>query len=212
MKFTKGNTVVTFDKMWYLQRAHAARYATASAAQISSPQMGLMVDPILTILQEKKLLGDAGLVLNEHEPREYVSKLVRADARNYKTAGEFVERHRYFFEVPGRKTLQDTMPAVDSLLDELEEAASSLGEISNDEWKADSIRHAISSKGEGKSLKDIHDFYRWAIAAGTPGPSGVETMEILGRLEVLSRLDVAFEILEEVVSPRSRATEEVTVG
>lgn len=200
MKFTKGNTVVTFDKMWYLQRAHAARYAAGSAEDPKLPQMSLMIDPILAQLRKGKILGESDLVLNTHEPRSYVFDLVRADARNYKTASEFIERNKYFFEAPDRTVLHESTPTLEIPFDKLEQVVSSIGHIPEDQWKAPVIRDAINGTvGTGPS-KDIHNFFRWSLSAGAPGPGGGDTMEILGRLEVLSRLDVALEIMEEISS------------
>lgn len=43
----------------------------------------------------------------------------------------------------------------------------------------------------GSWTKLVHDYLRWALLAGMSGPSGVDTMHILGRSETLRRLDVA---------------------
>ena len=34
MKFTKGNTIVAFEKMWFLQKAHARRRVEAGGQEL----------------------------------------------------------------------------------------------------------------------------------------------------------------------------------
>ena len=36
MQFTKGNTTVTLDKLWFLQRAHAALAATSQTPELET--------------------------------------------------------------------------------------------------------------------------------------------------------------------------------
>lgn len=52
MKFTKGNTIVSLDKLWYLQRSHAA-----AAAEKGSHSFKMMVDGIA---EEVETSGDIG--------------------------------------------------------------------------------------------------------------------------------------------------------
>jgi glutamyl-tRNA synthetase len=228
MKFTTGNTVVTFDKMWYLQKAFAGKYAAVSNEDQDAPEMDMMINPIEVVLNENNLLGVDGFILGDlRKTRGYISKLVRADARNYTTAREFVERNKFFFEKPDRATLQATKPLfklhkvpqpllIDIPILEVEQAVSSLKDLAAEKWKSAILREQVSTIVANKTedclrnfdesnseisavriavtkawSKLIHNYLRWALLAGKPGPDGGDIMDILGKTEVLSRLQMA---------------------
>jgi glutamyl-tRNA synthetase len=108
MKFTTGETVVTFEKLWYLQRAHAERYARLETGH--SAKISLMAKPILEALKEKNWINHTNRVLDHHNAENYVVQLVQLDARNYTNASAFVERNTYFFQTPDEQALLNSRP------------------------------------------------------------------------------------------------------
>jgi len=208
LKFTTGNTVVSFGKMWYLQKAHAGRYAASSNDRDNLGHLSLMIDPIIAKLRKLGLIGTSGRVLNDHEPTNYITHLIRVDARNYTYADEFVERNKYFFDTIDRTTLQDTLPELEASLGLLGEVLTSVGSIPEDEWNSTTIRETINNvKGTKSEMKAVHEFIRWALAASRAGPSSGDSMEVLGKLEAQTRLDVAYEILEEIEDTKPQNAE-----
>jgi glutamyl-tRNA synthetase len=104
MKFTRGNAVVTYDKLLYLQKAHATRYATSETTDHGS-KISLITEPILKVLKERGWVSHENLILGRHDAETYLVKLVKLDSRNYTTAQGFVDRNKYFFQRPDRDTL-----------------------------------------------------------------------------------------------------------
>jgi glutamyl-tRNA synthetase len=230
MKFTRGDAAVTYDKLWYLQRAHATRFAM-SEAKDHEAKLSLMTKPILHVLKEGDWVNRKNLVLGRHEAESYVVKLLKLDSRNYTTAPAFVDRNRYFFERPDRgalisylsRAVQNPVPKPSSLIPSTEavsQVSSSLELIPAEAWTIETIRDSIETaiaqivddsmkkfqddvpdlvqakKAAHKSLaKSIHRYIRWVIAAGSQGPEGAPTMQILGKDETLARFAQAAKIL-----------------
>lgn len=110
MKFTTGDTVVTLEKLWYLQRAHAERYAKPDTTGHGA-KMLLMTEPILKVLRDRNWIDSTNCVLGYHNAESYVAKLVQLDARNYTNASSFVDRNKYFFHTPDEQVLLSSRPS-----------------------------------------------------------------------------------------------------
>lgn len=154
--------MVTPAKLWYLQRAHAERYAKSEA-----PELQLMVNAI-----EERLKADdaAGASLNKvlqgRDLRGYVDAIVKADARNYTNASEFVERNKFFFTRPSKEDLLDNRPpssvhlAPKSVLKTI-----SLSDLNSDldpiyklpatEWTPANIRQTVNDVISSKAAKTM---------------------------------------------------------
>lgn len=229
MKFTKGDAVVTFEKLWYLQRAHAERYARSGAKCIGA-KISLITEPLLEVLKERGWMDSMDLVLGHNNAESYVAELVRLDARNYTTASAFADRSKYFFQNPDEQTLLGSQSSVcppslpkvvQSTLqtEALNRILSPLELIPPEAWTTETIRDNINNiiiQKTEQCLKTlphkapdpeefkvttrtawtrlIHRYIRWAIAAGMPGPDGVESMKLLGRDVTLARLANAAKI------------------
>lgn len=48
LKITKGNTIVAFEKLWFLQKGHALRFAIAG----SGPEFDEMVNRVTSVVEE----------------------------------------------------------------------------------------------------------------------------------------------------------------
>lgn len=110
MKFTGGDTIVTFGKLWYLQKAHASRYITA-AANGESSNLDVMTGLITQVLEKEGLIEGLHSISGQEGVKTYIFKLLDADGRNYTNAREFVKRNKYFFQAPGRISLVDSKPS-----------------------------------------------------------------------------------------------------
>jgi glutamyl-tRNA synthetase len=120
MKYTRGDTVVGFEKLWFLQKRHAARYAlspveSALDQKRTNPLHELAVKPIITTLDDTSTSSDYYFyrTITRPENREnFVQRLVFADAQNYTNPAEFIQRNIYFFTPPSIEALTTTVPAL----------------------------------------------------------------------------------------------------
>jgi len=238
MKYTRGDTVVAFEKLDFLQKRHAARYASLSRIQNSTNPshdlMELAVKPIIELIASEHsrdftIYGGPGNSSSE----KYVLSVLCADARNYLTPSNFVDRNTYFFTAPPTYILTRTIPALKlhNVPAERHHVApedpilflDDFSQIPVSEWTSEeikrvrnliirqrahrSIEELRSAKAWSEELdlrfqkswsKFVHQYLRWAISAGMPGPDGAETMSILGRKETLSRLKAANDVITSV--------------
>jgi glutamyl-tRNA synthetase len=51
LKITRGNTVVAFEKLWFLQKAHAQRFATTGGVEFEQ-----MVSTVCSAVEKKHSL------------------------------------------------------------------------------------------------------------------------------------------------------------
>ncbi|GAB7357948.1 hypothetical protein MBLNU230_g0115t1 [Neophaeotheca triangularis] len=96
LKFTKGNTVVTMEKLWYLQKHHVQRRCEASITSDSTEP----IKGILSAMQEA-LAAEFGtenvLQGSSQSLPEHCKNVLLADNKSYTSAPDFVDRNRYFF-------------------------------------------------------------------------------------------------------------------
>jgi glutamyl-tRNA synthetase len=118
MKYTKGDTVVSFEKLWYLQRNHAGRYASLSPQASIKPSKNLTelaLKPMMKLLDQRVASEDMFFYksIPEGSPREtYLYSILWADARNYTLPHEFINRNIYFFNAPSISKLEATIPSL----------------------------------------------------------------------------------------------------
>ncbi|EEH04322.1 glutamyl-tRNA synthetase [Histoplasma capsulatum G186AR] len=93
LKLTKGNTVVSFEKLWFLQSAHAQRYATEGGPEAKS-----MVDRIEKAVRAQFTDEQLSPLLKNHTLDERIASIIReGGARGYTNAAKFIENNRPFF-------------------------------------------------------------------------------------------------------------------
>ncbi|KAL2367035.1 hypothetical protein RJZ56_000122 [Blastomyces dermatitidis] len=93
LKLTKGNTIVSFEKLWFLQSAHAQRYAAEGGPEAES-----MVDRIEKAVRTQLTDEQLSPLLKHHTLREHIASIVReGGARGYTNASKFIEENRSFF-------------------------------------------------------------------------------------------------------------------
>jgi glutamyl-tRNA synthetase len=140
-----------------------------------------------------KTLLEAGQDPSKH--REYISRVLNSDAKNYTTADEFVKSHTYFFvqdvdsERPKGVGKKDFNPYRYELYRHISRA--------QHDWHHDNLAAAtneaidaiIDEATDKIKKKDIWKILRASLTGGQDGPSLIHTMEILGPDVVLKRLN-----------------------
>ena len=121
LKYTKANAVVAFEKLDFLQKRHAARYAslyTSGDAQGPSQDlMELAVRPMFKLLEEDPGFTAAKEALyskrfTQSSQQSYIHSILLVDADNYVSPRQFLTRSRFFFQAPTTIELTSKPPAL----------------------------------------------------------------------------------------------------
>ncbi|KAL5114002.1 Glutamate--tRNA ligase mitochondrial [Pleosporales sp. CAS-2024a] len=185
LKFTKGNTTVTFGKLHFLQRKHAALRAAAGG-----PKLQQMVDKVVALLvspgspykEWKKVVGSPS-------PDEYIAKIIQVDADNYTNANEFLHRNSFFL-TPLRR-YHDAPPLTTA--SDIPKRAHMLAHVKEPDWTRENlmatVRDMIDGSKEGKDgSKHVYHYLRMMLTGQEQGMRLFDIMLILGRAETLARL------------------------
>ncbi|KAM3088020.1 Glutamate--tRNA ligase mitochondrial [Clarireedia jacksonii] len=119
MKYTKGDSVVAFEKLDFLQRKHAARYALM-AQENHHPEKYhdlrlLAATPILKLInasQDQKKYEFYNCKNEDEAKILYIYKLLLLDAERYTLPADFLVRNRYFFTAPKPSDLEHNMTSL----------------------------------------------------------------------------------------------------
>lgn len=96
LKFTKGNTVVTMEKLWYLQKHHVQRRCEDARTTDSTEP----IEGILPAIQQALVARFGSWQMctgSSPSLREHCQNVLLADSKSYTSAANFVDRNRYFF-------------------------------------------------------------------------------------------------------------------
>ncbi|RJE24309.1 Glutamyl-tRNA synthetase [Aspergillus sclerotialis] len=156
LKITKGNTVVSPEKLWFLQKAHAQRFATTGG-----PQFDEMVARACRAVKESYSADQLNPILQSRSLEAYIGPLLRADAKSYTTAQEFVQRNSTFFTTtlkrppysPASSSNEKPSPAGEQTqtqthtvpISALHTAAAALSFVPESHWNVETHRYNISS-------------------------------------------------------------------
>ncbi|KAI9051524.1 hypothetical protein LZ554_004570 [Drepanopeziza brunnea f. sp. 'monogermtubi'] len=117
MKYTRGDSIVGFEKLNFLQKRHAARYASQSEAPDHPLHdlTELAVKPIVKLLDRRLENADNQIPIYSAIPKgqlreEYIHAILMADAQNYQTPSDFITRSHYFFSAPTAVELAEKVP------------------------------------------------------------------------------------------------------
>lgn len=159
MKYTRGDSIVGFEKLDFLQKRHAARY-TSQTAEPANPLhslTNLAVKPTVDLLNQRLVNTDLPVYASIPEGRareDYVHSILYADAQNYLNPPDFIRRNVHFFTAPTAADLSKSipalklhkvppgipyMPAPETLM-----LLKSLSQLPDEEWKSETIRERIS--------------------------------------------------------------------
>lgn len=202
MKFTKGNTTVSLEKLWFLQRGHAARVAKEVTSENSPIRSSEWEDMVMRVV---KAVEDAGHTSTPFgiPVREYIERLLQLDAKSYSTPSAFHSDHIHFFTEPAWQPYSNPDPATASTTD-LQAAAETLMSVPSKEWQSSvltaKMKEVVAAESErlaneNKAYNKLFAGYmRWILLAGMHGPSIGASMELLGRETCLARLSGAREL------------------
>jgi glutamyl-tRNA synthetase len=153
-------------------------------------------------------------VLQGRSLAAFISPLLRADAKSYTTAQEFLDRNQTFFATSLKRPSLDQRAPVP--IAALHTAAAALCLVPESHWNIETHRFNVTSYSGAGAFDDTHPsgstgavdtsvkvaedklfkrelyhYLRWALSAGAPGPGIPETLAILGRAESVRRLEEA---------------------
>ena len=173
LKFTKGDTVVALEKLWFLQKRHAARYASEQPPPPKNPSHDLSLlalQPILTLLSKTAIQTPEEFSFYISIPEslrfDFVRSILWADARSYQNPQDFVTRHQYFFRAPTHSELHSNYlsPKLHNIPSGITHTPplplilnffSNFGEISRNDWNEDELKSWIESVIDQGSMQSI---------------------------------------------------------
>ncbi|KAF2014852.1 glutamyl-tRNA synthetase [Aaosphaeria arxii CBS 175.79] len=181
LKFTKGNTTVTFGKLQFLQRKHAAVRALAGGEGRQD-----MVQNVLSLLQDPEGPYQDWQSHISGSPSTFVEQIIQSDGENYTNANEFVHRNSFMF-----KRLRQTPNSIHDK--DIAFRVKALGDTKS--WSREElmqkVREIIDDRPEGrKGSKDVYHYLRSALTDREDGMRIYDVMMILGRKETLARLGI----------------------
>ncbi|KAK3625561.1 Glutamate--tRNA ligase mitochondrial [Elasticomyces elasticus] len=99
LKFTKGNTMVRMEKLWYLQKQHVARLCEQVKRTGNKEPLALVAAQMSwailarwpEILEDERFPSGIALLY-------YCVDILLADSKSYQTPKQYVDRNRYFIE------------------------------------------------------------------------------------------------------------------
>lgn len=213
MRFTKGNTTVTGEKLLFLQRAHAAL-----AIEANSPNRDDMIRAVIACIKSRHEIDKAP---NGTDLPTYLSNLLAVDGKRYESPEQYYQRTESFFTTPDLppdpidpSSLRIKLPGciLHLPITLLTNAAAKLAKVPANEWTADRLnlhcrsivfalqtdalsmtrRSEESPAFKKKASKEfsalLFHYLRVALLAGGEGPGINMTMEVLGREVVRERL------------------------
>ncbi|KAJ5371159.1 Glutamate--tRNA ligase [Penicillium cataractarum] len=222
LKITRGNTVVAFEKLWFLQKAHAQRFAATGG-----PQFDEMANRVCAAVEESHSMDNLTSILQGRTLFEYIAPLLHADAKTYTTAEEFTKRNSTFFTsqldrpsyTPTASSASTEAPTVP--MQALHTAAAALTLVPPAHWTIETHRANITSYDGSDAVtipsetadvvnpdkifkKELYHYLRWALSASAPGPGIPEIMTILGQEETLRRIQDAKALTQSLVPQTGR--------
>ena len=197
LKFTKGNTVVSFQKLDFLQRRHAER-----AIEAKNQTWGKIVNDVLREFQRR----DEWKILNSDLcEKEYIAAILEGDKQNYITPSIFLDRNLHFFHHytwPSDASPFATLSNFPYHAAYYSAVKKIFGDLQTADWTLETVRAQIFKVVHGiecetsNNPRDINvQLMRWlrcAVIKGASGPPMAEAIYILGKDVVMARIDEAF--------------------
>lgn len=195
MKITKGNTIVAFSKLDYLQTHHIKAKIENGGADLD----GIIGDLAIALNQQygtESLLTFAG----GRPLRPLLENMLRLKSLVYTNPTDFATRLSPFVLGPP-KVLPDLSITPDHthLLHDLRVAASTFILVPEEQWTeanhSENLRLLATPPDDsisGKSWKKLlYEYMRWVLLGHTSGPPVSQSMEVLGRDICVTRIQEA---------------------
>jgi glutamyl-tRNA synthetase len=177
MKYTRGDTIVAFEKLMYLQKRHTARYASLPPPENPLRDLkNLATIPIVELLdlrfKNEKNCFYSNLP-TEKTRINFVHQIVLADAQNYKTPTDFIDRNQRFFVAPSEPTLFEAAPSM-----HLRKVPLSIPPTPSIEIFLNLLKETIDLPFEGWNDKELRERLTWMIEQGKQvSMAGVQTVD-----------------------------------
>ncbi|KAE8555372.1 hypothetical protein EYB25_000067 [Talaromyces marneffei] len=191
LKITKGNTIVSPEKMWFLQKAHTKRCVAENG-----PEFQKLVDDVTKAAEERGNIRDNLAI------KDTVTSLLQHDGGHFTTPAQFLDRNWSFF-APSLNRTPYTLTQTDLELGDptpplvaLQTVATILTLVPESHWNIETHRTNLDSiPYTSKAFKkELYHYLRWALLAGASGPGMPQIMEVLGRDETVRRLTEAIQL------------------
>ncbi|THX67701.1 hypothetical protein D6D05_09713 [Aureobasidium pullulans] len=219
LKFTKGNSIVSFDKLWYLQKNHA-KIIIERAMQSSTADPSF--ENLLDLLESaaRTAYPNSRALATQHL-RIYMTKILFIDAKTYENPSSYVERNAYLFT-----TLPPASPSPDTSIPKPDLHTAAMDVLKNFDQTVtkdviiltptytgiktrldatiaeyakvigEVIQQRATVDGEVDKTrmkewsKHLHHYLREKLCFGRPGPGSSQVMAVLGHEECWRRLEV----------------------
>lgn len=219
LKFTKGNSIVSFDKLWYLQKNHA-KIIIERAMQSSTADPSF--ENLLDLLESAaRTAYPNSRALATQDLRIYMTKILFIDAKTYENPSSYVERNAYFFT-----TLPPASPSPDTSIPKSDLHTAAMDVLKNfDQTVTKDViisaptyteiktrldatiaeyakvigeviqqRATVDGEVDKTKMKEwskhLHHYLREKLCFGRPGPGSSQVMAVLGHEECWRRLEV----------------------
>ena len=202
LKITKGNTIVAFEKLNYLQEKHALRRIQANGDAFER-----IIRDVAVALLESHGAPIVTKFIGKRNLRDVVASMLHIKSLSYLNPQQFVQNLGFLFKELNAQTRNIAdMKVVDvSLYKDLRTAASTLSFVPEEHWEKETLRNHLhqikleqADPADTKAAtKSMYKFLRWALLGGAPGPDLPSTMEILGRDVSLARIKEAVQLLQD---------------
>lgn len=99
LKFTRGNTMVLMEKLWFLQKSHVQRLCEETRNGRNKRAIQPVLDKIVPEVERRypDLASTLPLSSQKISVATYCRNILLADSASYQTAAQFVDRNWYFF-------------------------------------------------------------------------------------------------------------------
>ncbi|KAH0846530.1 glutamate-tRNA ligase [Fonsecaea monophora] len=197
LKITKGNTIVSLDKLNFLQEQHARRRVLAGGEEFEQ----MIRDVAVSVLDKYgagRIMQFLASGSQKRQLRDVLAQLLKVESLHYRSPSQFAEQCALFFEPVSLKN--DLEVSDVGLLHPLRVAASTLALIPEESWTRDThLSHlrSLEASGPDESVdartwkRELYHYLRWALLGGRQGPGIAETLEILGRGTCIARIQDA---------------------
>lgn len=159
MKYTKGDSVVAFEKLDFLQKKHAARYAWVAKERLypeSYQDLRLLAAlPIFNLMNSSQDQKYEFFNCKDSDEKKllYINRILMLDAERYTLPPDFLARNRYFFTTPKPSYLEANMISLrlravptGVVFEPPEDFANSfdcISSLSNNRWKRVELQSSV---------------------------------------------------------------------
>lgn len=219
LKITKGNTIVAFEKLNYLQEQHAWNRRKGKQGQ---EKLDAMISNVFATIQEK-YRDELQTFLRGRDLRSVTAALLEVKSVPFRSSSQFVDDLKLFFTT---ETLKQRPPVIDvvpeiNLLPDVCILSNTLSMIPESHWTEEQISYHLkqldftpsnADENAGVLRKRMWMFLRWAVLGGVPGPDMSQSLFILGQRVSLERIRAAILLARESEMAQTRASIDVSVG